>query len=213
MAFAMVMEEKEKGKDEKKKKRKTLHVSNAKKGHYSNECTEEMPAESDKKGTSLLINKDDSSDEEIEDKQYKEEEENNSVTSEEYQTENQDKDSTALDDNKTSDDKSYEDNSMFSDEDYGGFAFIQDVTCNMNNKAGIPDSWILLDSQSTVDVFKNKKLLKNIHDAKKALSLHCNAGIATVNKIGDLPGYGTVWFYEDGIANICHLTMSRRNTE
>ena len=99
---------------------------------------------------------------------------------------------------------------MFSDEDYEGFAFIQDVTCNMNDKAGIPDSWILLDSQSTVDVFKNKKLPKNIHDAKKALSLHCNAGIATVDKIGDLPGYGTVWFYKDGIANILSLNNVKK---
>jgi hypothetical protein len=165
---------------------------------------------SDKRGTSLLINKDNSSDEEIEDEQYKEEEENDSMTSEEYQTENQDKDSTALDDNKTSDDKSYEDNSMFSDEDYEGFAFVQEVACNMNNKARIPESWILLDTQSTVDVFKNKKLLKNICDAKMALSLHCNVGIATVNKIGDLPGYGTVWFYEDGIANILSLNNVKK---
>ena len=55
------------------------------------------------------------------------------------------------------------------------------------------------------DVFKNKKLLKNICDAKKALSLHFKAGIATVDKIGDLPGYRTIWFYEDGIANILSL--------
>jgi len=61
---------------------------------------------------------------------------------------------------------------MFSDEEYEGFAFIKDVTCNMNDKAGIPDNWILLDSQSTVDMFKNKKLIKNIHDAKKAISLN-----------------------------------------
>jgi len=99
-------------------------------------------------------------------------------------------------------DETYEDNIMFSDEDYEGFAFVQDVACNVNDKAGTPDSWILLDSQSTVDVFKNKKLLKNIRDAKKTLSLHCNAGIATVKKILDLPGYDTVWFYEDGTANI-----------
>jgi hypothetical protein len=156
---------------------------------------------SDKRDTSLLINKDNSSDKEIEGEKYKEEEENDSMTSEEYQTENQDKGSTALDDNKTSDDKSYEDNSMFTDEEYEGFAFVQEVTCNMNNKARIPESWILLDTQSTVDVFKNKKLLKNTCDTKMALSLHWNAVIATVNKIGDLPGYGTVWFYEDGIAN------------
>jgi len=73
---------------------------------------------------------------------------------------------------------------MFSEDDYKGFAFIQDVACNMNEKVGIPDSWILLDSQSTVDVFMNKKLLKNIHDVKKTLSLHCNAGVTTVDKLG-----------------------------
>jgi len=54
------------------------------------------------------------------------------------------------DDKNESDDSSYEEDAMFSDDDYEGFAFIQnmnDVNCNMNNKAGIPDSWILLDSQ------------------------------------------------------------------
>ena len=61
-----------------------------------------------------------------------------------------------------------------------------------------------------MDVFKNKKLLKNICDAKKALYLHCNAGLALVNKIGDLPGYGTVWFYEDGIANILSLNNVKK---
>ena len=49
---------------------------------------------------------------------------------------------------------------MFSEDDYEGFAFLKHDTCNMNDKARIPDSWILLDSQSTVDMFKNKKLLK-----------------------------------------------------
>jgi hypothetical protein len=40
-----------------------------------------------------------------------------SVTSEEYQLENQDKNDTALDYGKASDKDSYEDNSMFSEED------------------------------------------------------------------------------------------------
>ena len=80
----------------------------------------------------------------------------------------------------------------------------------MNDKVRIPDSWILLDSQSTVDVFMNNKLLKNIHDAKKALSLHCNSRVTTANKIGDLPGYSTVWFYEDGIANILSLNNVKK---
>jgi len=203
MAFTTVTEEKEKGQDDKKKDIKCFRCK--KKGHFSNECTEESPVTSEKNGTSLLMNKEDSSDEEIEAHQYEAEDEDTSVTSEEYQMENQDKDNTALNDSKTSDDEFYEDNSMFSDEDYEGFAFVHHVTDNMNEKAGIPDNWILLVSQSTVDMFKNKKLLKNIHDTKKALSLNCNTGIAMVKKIGDLLGYGTVWFYEEGISNILSL--------
>ena len=73
MAFATVMEEKEKDYKNERKQHITWFKCK-KKGHYFNECTEELPAASDKKGTSLLINKGDSSDEEIEDEKYKEEE-------------------------------------------------------------------------------------------------------------------------------------------
>jgi len=153
-----------------------------------------LPTATEKKGTSLLINKEDRSNMEIEDRQYEMEEKDTSMTSEEHEWDNQEKYGTAQDDSEEPDDRPHEEDDMFSDEEYEGFAFVQDLTCNMNDKAGIPDSWILLVSQLTVNVFKNKKLIKNICDAKKALSLHCNAGIATVDQIGDLPGYGTVWF-------------------
>jgi len=48
-----------------------------------------------------------------------------------------------------------------------------------------------------VDVFSNPKLLTNIRDAKRDLTLYCNAGKAIINKKGDLKGYGTVWYYPD----------------
>jgi len=107
---------------------------------------------SENKGTNLLINKEDSSDDEMQ--------------SDDEELSDPQKISTDPDDpddNNNSNDSSYEEDAMFSDDDYEGFAFVQDVNdvnCNMNNKAGIPDSWILLDSQSTVDTFMNKKLLK-----------------------------------------------------
>ena len=48
------------------------------------------------------------------------------------------------------------------EEDYEGIVFTQDVMCNLQEKAGIPESWILLDSQSMVDVFCNAKMLTNV---------------------------------------------------
>jgi len=79
----------------------------------------------------------------------------------------------------------------------------------LQDKAGIPSSWILLDSQSTVDMFSNKKLLTNIRDSKRTLTLYCNAGKAIINQKGDLKGYGSVWYYPQGITNI----LSLRNIE
>ena len=187
IAFATVTDEKEANKSKKKKGITCFRCKE--KGHYSNECTaEELPATSEKKGTNLLINKEDSSDDELQ--------------GDDDELSNLQKNSTDPDDpddKNDSDDSSYEEDTMFSDDDYEGFAFVQDVNCNMNNKAGIPDSWILLDSQSTVDVFMNKKLLKNVL-----------AGVAIVNKVGDLAGYGTVWYYEAGIANILSLNNVKK---
>jgi hypothetical protein len=75
----------------------------------------------------------------------------------------------------------------------------------LQNKPGIPGSWILLDSQSTVDIFSNKKLLTNFRDLKQTLTLYSNAGRAIITQKGDLKGYGTLWYYPEGIANILSL--------
>jgi hypothetical protein len=69
----------------------------------------------------------------------------------------------------------------------------------------VPSSWILLDNQSTVDVFHNTDLLKNIQPGKGHMDLHCNAAVTSTNLIGDLIGYGEVWYHPNGIANILPL--------
>ena len=52
--------------------------------------------------------------------------------------------------------------------------------------------WVLLDNQSTVDLFSNKDLLVNIRKVNHHVTVHCNAGNSIVNVMGGLPGYGPV---------------------
>eukprot|EP00957_Ditylum_brightwellii_P009937 749427-Ditylum_brightwellii.AAC.1 len=42
--------------------------------------------------------------------------------------------------------------------------------------------------------------------AKGSLNIYSTASISTNNMIRDLPGFGTVWLYEEGVANILSLS-------
>ena len=80
---------------------------------------------------------------------------------------------------------------------------------SMSSKTGIKESWILLDSQSTIDVFCNSDLLTKIHKTDTTLRIRCNAGMKTTDYRGYLSGYGWVWYYPEGIANILSLSRAR----
>ena len=76
-----------------------------------------------------------------------------------------------------------------------------------NNVPGVSKNWILLDSCSSVDVFCNPSLLSNICVIDSTMTVYCNAGFRRTNCVGDLPGYGTVWYHPGFITNI--LSFSR----
>ena len=102
----------------------------------------------------------------------------------------------------------------YDDTEVKGFLFHQhsevnadysNVVCKIGIDGKVSSSWILLDSQSTVDVFYNPHLLTNIRKNETAINIYCNAGVTTVDEVGDFENYGTVWYNPKGIANILSL--------
>ena len=65
---------------------------------------------------------------------------------------------------------------------------------NMSSKRGIPITWMLLDSQSTVDVFCKADLLEKNHKSDTTLTIRCNTRVKITNWKGHLPGYGWAWY-------------------
>ena len=64
----------------------------------------------------------------------------------------------------------------------------------------------LLENQSTVKMFSNRRLLKNISKTDRDLAVLSTRGKITTNVKKNIPGYGTVWFSPGGIKNILYLS-------
>lgn len=73
----------------------------------------------------------------------------------------------------------------------------------MNEKESINQIWILCDNESTVDIIKNKNMITNIRNTKKLIEITGIGGTKIrVNQVGDLFGYGTVYYHPEVSANI-----------
>lgn len=62
--------------------------------------------------------------------------------------------------------------------------------------------WVLIDNQSTVDLFSNTDLLEDVHEGEHEVTVTSDGGVTTTKLVGHLPGYGWVYVNPDGIANI-----------
>ena len=74
------------------------------------------------------------------------------------------------------------------EQDNLAFVFSQGSNMGSTNyakahKYHIPNDWILLDSQSTVDVFSNAMLLKDIHESESSMKIHCTVGVTATNLV------------------------------
>ena len=65
---------------------------------------------------------------------------------------------------------------------------------------------ILLDSGSTISLFKDQQFLTERKPAKRELVMETNAGNKIINTKGNIPGYGDVWYDETAISNLFSLS-------
>jgi hypothetical protein len=89
------------------------------------------------------------------------------------------------------------------------YAFVL-VQAAREGEHGIDPDWILLNSQSTISVFKNPSFLTNILRSTHVLHAITNRGHQDSNMVGDFPNLGEVWFNRDSIANILLLADVRK---
>ena len=77
----------------------------------------------------------------------------------------------------------------------------------------MPLTWLLLNSQSTVDLIANQTMLVNIRKVrgKDAIRVHSNSRAKIVDMVDDLPGYKTVWYKPTVIENILSMSRGTKN--
>ena len=61
---------------------------------------------------------------------------------------------------------------------------------------------IILDTGSSIGIVKDEMLVENITMSNTLLELATNAGRKNITQEVEVPGYDTVWFDEDMLANI-----------
>jgi hypothetical protein len=83
---------------------------------------------------------------------------------------------------------------------------------NSSDCQPIDPEFVLLDSQSTVDIFSNLKHVQNICPVQLPIKVHCNKGTMSTAEVADFSNT-QVYVNEDGITNVLSLFCLGQNTE
>ena len=78
-----------------------------------------------------------------------------------------------------------------------------------NSGGKVNPIWVLMDNQSTVNVFSNPDIVVNIRETILEMHVYFNSGKVIIRKVADWPGFGEVWFHCGGIANILSLALMK----
>ena len=71
-------------------------------------------------------------------------------------------------------------------------------------------SWVLLDIESTTDIFREYNYLTNIKKVPIKLKFMTNEGLLTTNQQGNLKNYGKIWYHPKAISNILILSNAEK---
>ena len=83
---------------------------------------------------------------------------------------------------------------------------------NITN-VGVPRTWILLNSQATINVFCSRELLDEVAHMEGAMAICCNADVVHTPLSGVVSGFEQekMWYHPQGIANVISLYLTRKN--
>jgi hypothetical protein len=87
----------------------------------------------------------------------------------------------------------------------------KEVQLMNNNKINELKDLLLLDNQSTTDLWCNKNKLQNIRKVSGKCTVVTNGGQLNTNMKGYLPNYGDVWYHPQAITNILSLSNVKKH--